>query len=93
MKDVVFRLSPLMDRDARKMIESIRGLAMLQGPRGTEAVDIDALADVLLRVSRLVEDFPEIAELDLNPFLAHADGRAQAAVDARMRVAVESVCE
>ena len=90
MKDVVFRLSPLMDRDARKMIESIRGYAMLQGPRGTEAVDIEALADVLLRVSRLVEDFPEIAELDLNPFLAHADGRSQAAVDARMRIDAES---
>lgn len=90
MQDVIFRLSPLMDRDARKMIESIRGLALLQGPRGTEAVDIDALADVLLRVSRLVEDFPEISELDLNPFLAHADGSAQAAVDARMRIDSES---
>ena len=90
MKDVVFRLSPLTDRDAREMIESIRGFALLQGPRGTEPVDLDALADVLLRVSKLVEDFPAIAELDLNPFLAHADGGAQAAVDARMRIAAES---
>ncbi len=86
MKDVVFRLNPLTDRDAHEMIKSIRGYALLQGPRGTEAVDTDALASVLLRVSALVADFPAIAELDLNPFLAHTDGKSQAAVDARMRI-------
>lgn len=86
MRDVVFRLHPLTDRDAREMIASIRGFALLQGPRGTEAVDLDALADVLIRVSTLVGDFPAIAELDLNPFLAHSDGASQSAVDARMRI-------
>lgn len=86
MKDVVFRLHPLTDRDAREMIRAIRGYALLQGPRGTEAVNTGALEDVLLRLSQLVGDFPRIAEVDLNPFLAHADAKLQAAVDARMRI-------
>ncbi len=87
MKDVVFRVNPLTDRDARQMIESIRGYPLLQGARGGQAVDTGALQKILLRVSRLVGDFPEIAELDLNPFFAHANPARQAAVDARMRIA------
>jgi acyl-CoA synthetase (NDP forming) len=87
MKDVVFRVPPLTDRDARQMIESIRGYPLLEGARGGKAVAIDALCDVLHRVSRLVGDFPEIVELDLNPFFAHANPARQAAVDARMRIA------
>ncbi len=86
MKDVAFRLHPLTDVDAQQMIESIRGYALLQGPRGREAVDIPGLVDVLLRLSQLVGDFPRIAELDLNPFLADAKSEQQAAVDARIRI-------
>ncbi|MBL4636192.1 MAG: acetate--CoA ligase family protein, partial [Kofleriaceae bacterium] len=86
MKDVAFRIHPLTDREATAMIRSIRGCPLLDGARGGQAVDIEGLADVLLRVSQLVGDFPEIAELDINPFLAHADSERQAAVDARIRV-------
>jgi len=86
MKDVVFRVHPITDRDARQMIESIRGYPLLQGARGRKAVNVDALCETLLRVSRLVGDFPGIAELDLNPFFAHANPAKQAAVDARMRL-------
>jgi len=86
MKDVVFRVHPLTDRDAKQMVESIRGYPLLTGARGQKAVDIEALCDILMRVSRLVGDFPGIAELDLNPFFAHANRTKQAAVDARMRV-------
>ena len=87
MKDVVFRVPPLTDRDAGQMIESIRGYPLLEGARGGKAVAIGALRDILHRVSRLVGDFPEIAELDLNPFFAHANPARQAAVDARIRIA------
>jgi len=86
MKDVAFRVHPLTELDARKMMESIRGYPLLQGARGSAAVDIDALRNVLLRISQLVGDFPEIAEIDLNPFFANANAAKQAAVDARMRV-------
>ena len=78
------RLSPLTDTDARELISSVRAARLLQGYRGQEAVDTDALAEVLLRVSRLADDLPEVAELDLNPVIARADG-CQAA-DARIRV-------
>lgn len=86
MKDVVFRVNPLTDRDTRSMVEGIRGFPMLQGARGGEPVDLDALCDVLLRVSQLVADFPQIRELDINPFFAHASPSKQLAVDARIRI-------
>lgn len=86
MRDVVFRVPPLTDLDAAKMLEGIRGAPLLSGARGATPVDQGALREVLLRVSRLVEDLPEIVELDLNPFLANAVASKQAAVDARIRV-------
>lgn len=86
MKDVAFRIHPLTDRDAKTMIESIRGFPLLQGARGRQSVDLDGLSDVLLRMSQLISDFPEIAELDINPFLANSDVTKQAAVDARIRL-------
>ncbi|MCA9549292.1 MAG: acetate--CoA ligase family protein [Myxococcales bacterium] len=87
MQDVVFRAHPLTDQDASDMIEGIRGYPILSGARGGHPVDKAALEDVLLRLSRLVGDFPEIVEMDLNPFLAHRTGARQSAVDARIRVA------
>lgn len=86
MKDVVFRVHPLTDVEAGRMISSIRGAPLLRGLRGGASVDQTALAEVLLRISRLVEDFPEIVEMDLNPFFAQADRTKQAAVDARVRI-------
>ncbi len=88
MRDVAFRLHPLRDRDAAAMISSIRGFPLLQGARGRKAVDLEGLSDVILRISQLVGDFPAIAELDINPFMANSDRRRQAAVDARIRVQV-----
>jgi len=82
MKDVVFRLSPLTDQDAREMPHAIRGAAMLSGVRGQAPVDFRALEAVLLRVSQLVARHPTVAELDVNPLLALSDGVV--AVDARV---------
>jgi acyl-CoA synthetase (NDP forming)/RimJ/RimL family protein N-acetyltransferase len=82
--DHTAKLTPLTDADARELITGLRAARLLDGYRGQPAADIDALADVLLRVSRLADDLPEVAELDLNPVLAMADGCL--AVDARVRV-------
>ncbi len=85
LKDVVFRVSPLGEADAVQMVDGIRGRALLEGFRGGPVADKRALVDVLLRVGRLVADFPHIVEIDLNPVIARADGVL--AVDARIRVA------
>jgi acyl-CoA synthetase (NDP forming) len=82
--DHAARLTPLTDVDAEEMIRSIRAAPLLYGHRGSKPVDIDALAEVLLRVSRLADEVPEIAELDLNPVIARPDGVSP--VDARIRL-------
>jgi acyl-CoA synthetase (NDP forming) len=83
--DRTFRLLPVTDLDARRMWRSLRGAPLLTGYRGTPAVDTAALEDLLLRVGRLADDVPEIAELDLNPVLAFPHGVV--AVDAKLRLA------
>ncbi len=82
--DHAARLTPLTDTDADDLIHGVHAAPLLLGHRGTPPVDTAALADVLLRVSRLADDLPEVAELDLNPVIAAHDG-AQA-VDARVRI-------
>ena len=71
--DQVARLTPLTDVDVDEMINSVRVARLLAGHRGTPA-DTAALADALLRVSRLADDLPEVAELDLDPVVARPDG-------------------
>jgi len=89
LKDVIFRLAPLEPLDARDMIRSIRGVALLNGIRGAAPVDFAALEDVLLRVSQIAIDHPEITELDINPLLAFPSGVT--AVDARVLVSPRRV--
>ena len=84
--DVRFRIAPLTDRDADELLREIRGYKLLQGYRGQPAADIDALRDVLLRVSRLADEVPEIVELDLNPVIALPAGHGCRIVDARIKV-------
>ena len=84
--DVRFRLAPLTDRDADELLHEIRGLPLLLGYRGQPPADLDSLREVLLRVSRLAADVPEIAELDLNPVIALAAGQGCRLVDARVKV-------
>jgi len=85
--DVQFRVAPLTDRDADELLHGIRGSRLLQGYRGHPPADIDALRELLLRVARLAEEVPEIAELDLNPVIALPPGNGCRIVDARIRVA------
>ena len=82
--DHAARLAPLTDTDADDLIHSIRAAPALLGHDGRPGADIDALRDTLLRVSRLANDLPQVAELDLNPVIARPDGAI--AVDARIRV-------
>ena len=83
--DVGFRIAPLTDRDADELLNGIRGLPLLRGYRGHAPADMDALRDILLRVSRLAVEVPEIAELDLNPVIALAPGHGCRIVDARIK--------
>lgn len=82
LKDVAFRLVPLEEKDARQMIQEIKGRPILEGVRGQPPADLAALQDTLLKVSKFVEEHPEIRELDLNPVFAYPDGAV--AVDARI---------
>nr|PZM91877.1 MAG: hypothetical protein DIU72_08390 [Pseudomonadota bacterium] len=89
-KDVVFRVHPLTDLDAREMLEQIRGRALLEGFRGMPPADKEALVSAILRVDRLVGDNPEIRELDINPLVALPPGEGVVAIDARIRIEPKS---
>jgi acyl-CoA synthetase (NDP forming)/GNAT superfamily N-acetyltransferase len=82
--DHTARLAPLTQADADALITELHAAPLLLGYRGSPSADTVALTDVLLRVSRLADDLPEVAELDLNPVIASADGAC--AVDVRVRV-------
>ena len=85
LKDVAFRIVPLEARDARQMIEEIKGFPVLQGVRGQDPADLDALESLILKLSEFVEANPKVEELDLNPVFAYKDGAI--AVDARIVIA------
>ena len=82
IRDNVFRALPLTRIDAQEMIAELRYQEMLNGARGAEPVDRTMLADLLLRVAGFAAAHPEIAEIDLNPVIAHGSGYS--IVDARM---------
>ncbi len=82
--DVVFRLAPVDAVEARSMVHGIRSIRLLTGIRGDPPVDFEALEDAVRRIGQLAWDFPEIAELDVNPLLAYEDGIL--AVDGRVMV-------
>jgi acetate---CoA ligase (ADP-forming) len=86
LADVCFRVAPLPDRDAAEMVRAIRGYRLLQGYRGHPPADVEAIQEVLLRLSRLVEEIPEINEVDLNPIFALLPGQGCRIADARIGV-------
>ena len=85
LKDVAFRVVPITPRDARQMVRDIQGFAVLEGYRGQEPADLDALEALLLNLSQFIEAHPEVAELDLNPVFAYPKGAV--AADARIVLA------
>ncbi|MDR4470745.1 MAG: acetate--CoA ligase family protein [Nitrospira sp.] len=84
--DLQFRVAALTDRDAAEMIQAVKGYRLLTGYRGQPPADLEALEETLLRVSRLVEEIPEISELDLNPIFALPQGQGCKIVDVRIRI-------
>ncbi|MGI5126723.1 acetate--CoA ligase family protein [Pseudonocardia sp. CA-107938] len=90
-KDVTFRLAPMDLPTAHSMLDSIAAAEVLKGVRGAKPADADALADVIVRLSDLVGDFPEIREVDLNPVFARPDGAS--AADVRILLETGEVTE
>ncbi len=83
-KDISFRLSPLVKQEAREMIKETKAMKILKGTRGQKPADIGAIVKILLNLSILSQDFPEIKEVDINPLMA---GEKKAvAVDVRMMI-------
>ncbi|MDX1814180.1 MAG: acetate--CoA ligase family protein [Candidatus Bathyarchaeia archaeon] len=82
LKDVTFRVAPITREDAREMVTKVKAYPLLTGYRNTPPADVDAIINVLLNTSKLVMDYPEIKELDLNPILAYEKGVKT--VDARI---------
>src|SRR5215211_4588852 len=85
LKDITFRLAPATKADALSMLDGIQAAEMLKGVRGGDAVNRDALADLIVGVSELVSDFPEISEMDLNPVFA----TKESAIAADVRIVVD----
>lgn len=86
LKDVAWGVAPIADVDADRMIDAVKGSKLLEGYRGSAKADRPALREVLLRVSQLVSDFPEVQEMDLNPVRVMVRGAV--AVDARVRARI-----
>ena len=84
LKDVTFRLIPMTEIDAREMVSEIKAVKILDGVRGESPRDVDALVDVILKVSKMVEQNPEIVELDCNPTFVYEKGKGALVVDARI---------
>ncbi len=82
LKDVAFRIAPITEADATEMMTEVKAYPLLKGYRSSPPADIKAIAEVLLNTSRLVMDYPEIKELDLNPVIVYEKGVKT--VDARI---------
>jgi acetate---CoA ligase (ADP-forming) len=87
IRDVSVKLTPITDVDAAEMVRSLKTFPMLDGYRGDPKRDVGALEDMILRLGSLVEDIPELAELDLNPVFVLNEGKGAVVADARIRVA------
>lgn len=82
LKDVSFRVIPVERKDAEEMIKEIKGYPLLQGYRGKEPADISSLVNIILKISRFIEEYPRIKELELNPIFAYRNRAV--AIDARI---------
>jgi acetyltransferase len=91
LKDVTFRLAPMWEISAEIMIQSIKAYGVLKGVRGQPPSDIAAIKDCLLRLSQMVADHPQIAELDINPLIVYPEGQGCVVADSRILLTRESV--
>lgn len=86
MKDVTFHLAPITHAEAMSMLMGTRSYKLLEGVRGEVGVNLSAIGEALQRISQLVTDFPQIAELDINPFIVGKPGEDSVAADARIQL-------
>jgi acetyltransferase len=86
-KDVTFRLAPVGRNEARRMLNAVRAVKLLKGFRGMPAADTGAIEEAIVRLSDLALQHPEITELDINPLLAHSQGKGVTVADCRMILA------
>ncbi|UCG51760.1 MAG: acetate--CoA ligase family protein [Candidatus Latescibacterota bacterium] len=84
LRDVTFRFVPILELGAYRMIQSIRSYKMLEAFRGKKAKDIHAIADIIMRLSQLIMDFPEIQEFDMNPIMVYEEGEGCKVADVRI---------
>lgn len=89
LKDVTFRLAPFTRLEAQAMLEEVRSKALLEGVRGKPPIDKEAIVDTLLRMGQLVQEFPEIAEFDINPLIVYPKEQGAIAIDMRLVLASE----
>ena len=89
LKDVTFRVAPFTRLEAQAMLEEIRAKALLEGIRGKPPVDKEAIIDTLLKMGQLVQEFPEIAEFDINPLIVYPKGQGAIAIDMRLVLSSE----
>ncbi|NHI89709.1 MAG: acetyl-CoA synthetase [Candidatus Thorarchaeota archaeon] len=86
LKDVSFRLIPFTESDAREMLGELKAYKILEGVRGEGPRDVDALIKIMLAISKMVDENPEIIELDCNPAFVYAKGKGAVVVDARILI-------
>ena len=84
LKDVSFRLAPMWQISAERMVHQIRSFKVLDGFRGQPPADIKGIVDTLLRLSEMVCNHPEISELDINPLIVHPAGQGCSVADSRI---------
>ena len=87
LKDVSFRLIPFNENDAREMLKELKAYKILEGIRGEPPRDVEALVNVMLAVSKMISENPEITELDCNPTFVYEEGKGTLVVDARILIA------
>jgi acetate---CoA ligase (ADP-forming) len=89
LKDVTFRIAPFSRLEAEEMLREIRAHALLDGVRGQPPADKEAIIDTLLRIGQLVQDFPEVVELDINPLIVYPAGQGAISIDMRLVLSKE----
>jgi acetyltransferase len=84
MKDVTFHIAPITEDEALQMLRGTKSFDLLTGARGQVSVDLSAIATALQRISQLGQDFPQVKEMDINPFIVGVVGKESVAADARI---------